>query len=311
MKHPFLRIATLLSLWIATPLWAADAAKSTCVTATDADVAALFDKWNLTLTTLDSAKVADLYWPDGVLLPTVSNQPRTNTALIKDYFDHFLEKHPRGRIDERHVHHSCNLSVDMGLYTFFLLDKNGKPQEVNARYTYVYTYRNGTWKIQHHHSSAMPEPMSATPAAAPAHATLPPASSPHASTAPAPAPSPAPVAAADSAPGETPAVAEATPEENAKPVLRARLQRTPPMRHISEFVSKESLDAIGADTVSVKVCATAQDPKARSFDVSDPSPKSEANEAALAWARGSNWLLQNPNGEAFPICTHVIARFGG
>jgi len=45
--------------------------------------------------------------------------------------------------------------------------------------------------------------------------------------------------------------------------------------------------------------------------VSDPSPKSEANEAALAWARGSNWLLQNPNGEAFPICTHVIARFGG
>ena len=314
MKHSFLRIAALLSILITAPLWAAEPAKSACVTATDADVAALFDKWNLTLTTLDSNKVADLYWPDGVLLPTVSNQPRTNTALIKDYFDHFLEKHPRGRIDERHLHHSCNLSVDMGLYTFFLLDKNGKPQEVNARYTYVYTYRNGTWKIQHHHSSAMPEPMSAAPAASSHANAVKPAATPVAATPPPPAPPPPPAApapATDSTPGETPAVADAAREEVVKPVLRARLQRTPPMRHISEFVSKETLEAIGADTVSVKVCATAQDAKARSFDVSDPSPKSEANEAALAWARGSNWLLQNPTGEAFPICTHVIARFGG
>lgn len=305
MKNSILRIAALLSLLLPAPLLAADAPKAACVTATDADVAALFDKWNLTLTTLDSGKVADLYWPDGVLLPTVSNQPRTNTALIKDYFDHFLEKHPRGRIDERHVHHGCNISVDMGLYTFFLLDKNGKPQEVNARYTYVYTYRNGTWKIQHHHSSAMPEPVSTAPAAAPA---------PHVQNVAPPAPpSPpsAPAPSVEAATGEAPAVADAPREAAAKPVLRARLQRTPPMRHISEFVSKETLEAIGTDTVSVKVCATGEDATARSFDVSDPSAKSEANEAALAWARGSKWLLQNPTGEPYPICTHVIARFGG
>lgn len=297
MKTGLWRLMITLILFWTAPVFAADSGKSQCVIATDADVAALFDKWNVTLTTLDSAKVADLYWSDAVLLPTVSNQPRTNTALIKDYFDHFLEKHPRGRIDERHIQHACSMSVDMGLYTFFLLDKNGKPQEVNARYTYVYTYRGGSWKIQHHHSSAMPEPVGA--AAAP-HAK---AESGHA-------------AATSAAPSTTPPIAaapaETTPEapKVASPVLRARLQRAPPLRHVSEFIPKEAMETIGAETVSIKVCATGEDATQRTFDVSDPSPKAPANEAALAWARGSNWALQNPNSESFPVCTHVVARFG-
>lgn len=313
MKTRLWRLALLLTLATSSPAFSAEVPKTSCVVATDAQVTALFDKWNLTLTTLDPALVADLYWSDAVLLPTVSNQPRTNTALIKDYFVHFLEKHPRGRIDERHLQHGCNMSVDMGLYTFFLLDKNGKPQEVNARYTYVYTYRGGTWKIQHHHSSAMPEPVgaptaphaSAEPAkAAPTHDTK--------SVAAAKAPSAEPATAVVAAAPDTPPVKEAAdvaPSEPSRPALRARLQRAPPLRTISEFIPKEALEAITPDTVSIKICAAGADATQRSFEVSDPSPKPGANEAALAWARGSNWVLQNPTGEAFPVCTHVVARF--
>ena len=44
------------------------------------EVAALFDLWNSTLQTGDPEKVASLYAPDGVLLPTVSNKVRTDHA---------------------------------------------------------------------------------------------------------------------------------------------------------------------------------------------------------------------------------------
>ena len=43
-------------------------------------LAAQFDRWNSALQTGDPETVASLYADDGVLLPTVSNQVRTNHA---------------------------------------------------------------------------------------------------------------------------------------------------------------------------------------------------------------------------------------
>jgi uncharacterized protein (TIGR02246 family) len=124
-----------------------------CQAVNETDIAALFDRWNRSLATLDPDQVTANYAPDGVLLPTVSNIPRTNHAEIRDYFVHFLEKTPQGHIDRRIVKIGCNLALDMGIYTFTF--KGG--QTVQARYTYVYEYRGGKWLIAHHHSSAMPE----------------------------------------------------------------------------------------------------------------------------------------------------------
>jgi len=128
-----------------------------CVTLDYKSVAAMFDDWNFALSSLDANQVTQRYWPDAVLLPTVSNTPRTNAAAIGDYFEHFLVKRPRGHIDTRTVQSGCNLAVDMGTYTFSLMDDKGTTSEVAARYTFVYQYRAGEWKILHHHSSAMPE----------------------------------------------------------------------------------------------------------------------------------------------------------
>jgi uncharacterized protein (TIGR02246 family) len=140
------------------PLQAAE----TCVTLDNKAVAALFDDWNFALSSLDTSQVVQRYWPDAVLLPTVSNTPRTNAAMIGDYFEHFLAKRPRGRIDTRTVQSGCNLAMDMGTYTFSLMDDKGTTSEVAARYSFVYQYRAGAWKILHHHSSAMPETQSAS-----------------------------------------------------------------------------------------------------------------------------------------------------
>ncbi|WP_019699922.1 SgcJ/EcaC family oxidoreductase [Paracidovorax oryzae] len=135
----------------------AQAPASGCQPITEQQVAALFDRWNASLRTLDAGKVVANYAPDGVLLATVSNQPRTTTAQIHDYFVKFLKGHPQGRIDSRTVRIGCNVAQDVGTYTFTFQD--GK--EVHARYTYVYEFTGGDWKIAHHHSSAMPEAVAA------------------------------------------------------------------------------------------------------------------------------------------------------
>lgn len=61
---------------------------------TEAEVQALFSLWNDALATLDPKKVADRYAKKGVLLPTVSDVPRTDYAGIEDYFVHFLKNKP-------------------------------------------------------------------------------------------------------------------------------------------------------------------------------------------------------------------------
>ncbi|MET3442819.1 uncharacterized protein (TIGR02246 family) [Variovorax paradoxus] len=140
-------------LAISTSALAQTPATGTCVPATEPQIAALFDRWNDSLRTLDADKVVANYAADGVLLPTVSNQPRTNPAEIRDYFVKFLKDSPQGTINHRIIKIGCNVAQDVGTYTFKF--KDGK--KVNARYTYVYEWVNGQWLIAHHHSSAMPE----------------------------------------------------------------------------------------------------------------------------------------------------------
>lgn len=132
---------------------AKDADTATCRQTTEQEIAGLFDRWNASLATLDPDKVTANYAPNAVLLPTVSNTPRTNHEEIRAYFVDFLQKTPQGKIDRRIVKLGCNLAQDVGVYTFTL--KGG--QKVQARYTYVYEFRDGRWLISHHHSSAMPE----------------------------------------------------------------------------------------------------------------------------------------------------------
>ena len=131
----------------------------TCTKTSAPDIAALFDRWNASLATLDPDKMVALYTPEAVLLPTLSNKPRTNHKEIRDYFVHFLEKKPHGKIDFRIIKIGCDSASDTGLYTFTLHEAQGKVQKVSARYSYVYEYLDGKWLIEHHHSSAMPEPV--------------------------------------------------------------------------------------------------------------------------------------------------------
>ena len=142
----------LLSLFAVFSVGVNSALAATCHSLSDTQVAALFDRWNEALATGDPAQVSALYQADALLLPTLSDQARTTTAGIEDYFKGFLSKHPTGRIDQRVIQSDCNVAIDAGNYSFEL-DGQGW---VQARYTFVYAYRDGEWRIEHHHSSLLP-----------------------------------------------------------------------------------------------------------------------------------------------------------
>jgi uncharacterized protein (TIGR02246 family) len=125
-----------------------------CVAASERQIAALFDRWNSSLQTGDPHKVVANYAAQSILLATVSNKPRISSEEKEDYFHHFLENKPIGRIDMRVIQVSCNTAVDAGLYTFTFA-KTGT--QVKARYTYTYKWDGKQWLITSHHSSAMPE----------------------------------------------------------------------------------------------------------------------------------------------------------
>lgn len=115
----------------------------------------LFERWNEALRSGDARRVSQCYTEDAVLLPTVSNVPRLSRPEIQDYFEHFLQKQPLGKVDQRNVKFGCNKITDAGVYTFRIID-GGKTEYVPARYTFVYENRDGDWLIVHHHSSLMP-----------------------------------------------------------------------------------------------------------------------------------------------------------
>eukprot|EP00567_Pseudictyota_dubia_P003307 CAMPEP_0197432198 /NCGR_PEP_ID=MMETSP1175-20131217/293_1 /TAXON_ID=1003142 /ORGANISM="Triceratium dubium, Strain CCMP147" /LENGTH=271 /DNA_ID=CAMNT_0042960209 /DNA_START=24 /DNA_END=836 /DNA_ORIENTATION=- len=118
------------------------------------EVRALFSLWNNALATKDSRIVAKRYAKESILLPTVSDTPRTDYASIKDYFDSFLLKEPQGKILEGDIRIGNGWAQDAGIYEFTM---GATGDVVKARYTYTYVYEDNQWKIAHHHSSVMPE----------------------------------------------------------------------------------------------------------------------------------------------------------
>ena len=124
-----------------------------CVAASDQDIAALFDRWNESLKTGDPRKVVDHYATKSVLLATVSSKPRFTRSEKEDYFHHFLQNQPEGRIDSRTIELDCNTAIDEGLYSF-TFKKTGAT--VKARYSFTYKWDGIRWLITSHHSSKLP-----------------------------------------------------------------------------------------------------------------------------------------------------------
>ena len=133
--------------------------RTMCAPANQAAVEGLFTQFNNAWATKDPAKVMALFAKDAVLLPTLSNTPRTTPAAVNDYFVKFLKNSPVGTIDTSTIRIGCNYALRVGTWTVALTNsETGITTPVKARYSFIYKPEGGVWKIDHLHSSAMPEP---------------------------------------------------------------------------------------------------------------------------------------------------------
>lgn len=129
-----------------------------CAKLTAPQLDTLFTKFNDAWATKNPDTVTALFDDDAVLLATVANVPRTDHAGIRDYFVKFLKNSPVGTINTSTVKSGCNWAVRAGTWTVVLTDPNtGAKTDVRARYSFLYQFEDGQWKIEHLHSSAMPE----------------------------------------------------------------------------------------------------------------------------------------------------------
>ncbi len=158
MKRSVLTLSGLagLAMLAATPAMASGAAS--CAKPTAADLDAQFNAFNSAWATKSPDAVTALFDDDAVLLATVANVPRTDHAGIRDYFVKFLKNSPVGKIDTTTLKVGCDWALRAGTWTVTLTDPaNGKKTDVKARYTFLYQLEDGKWKIEHLHSSMMPE----------------------------------------------------------------------------------------------------------------------------------------------------------
>lgn len=133
---------------------ASNSYEALCKQTDEAEIAALFDRWNAALQTGEPEQVVALYAEDSILLPTLSNQPRLTQEEREAYFVHFLEDRPVGTIDLSHIEVGCNTALDAGLYTFRFAATGA---EASGRYSYTYRWDGDEWVITSHHSSLLPE----------------------------------------------------------------------------------------------------------------------------------------------------------
>jgi uncharacterized protein (TIGR02246 family) len=128
-----------------------------CVAVTEAQVNAQFQRFNDGFQTRNPDVMVPLFSRNAVLLPTVSGQMRTDAAGIRDYFVSFLPNAPFGTITESETTIGCNMATRVGNWTVRLTNPTtGATSDVAARFSFVYTYEDGDWKILHLHSSARP-----------------------------------------------------------------------------------------------------------------------------------------------------------
>ena len=128
-----------------------------CVAVTQPQVDGLFTQFNDGFQTQNPDVMTALFSRDAVLLPTVSGKMRTDAAAIRDYFVSFLPNKPFGTITESETVLGCNIATRVGNWTVKLTNPTtGAVSDVPARFSFVYVYEDGNWKIAHLHSSVRP-----------------------------------------------------------------------------------------------------------------------------------------------------------
>jgi uncharacterized protein (TIGR02246 family) len=122
------------------------------------DANAVVDRWSAAYTSNEPEVVVKNYWPDAILLGTVSPVMSEGTEAIRTYFSPLKGSGNKNAIGERRtIVLSDNAVVVAGFYEFTRMQE-GKPVPAPSRFTMLIVKRDGEWHIAHHHSSPHVQP---------------------------------------------------------------------------------------------------------------------------------------------------------
>lgn len=127
-----------------------------CAPVTVEAVNAQFARFNDAWQTRNPDTVTALFSQNASLLPTVSGRFRTDAAGIRDYFVTFLQGTPVGTVTDSETTLGCNIATRVGNWTVNMANAQGQRSDVSARFSFIYVYENGDWRIHHLHSSLRP-----------------------------------------------------------------------------------------------------------------------------------------------------------
>jgi len=136
--------------------------QGTAVSARSADeaaVAAAVSRWTQLFVDDNPDAILALYDDDAVLWGTLSPVLLRGKAAVRGYFERAYKALPGPKVSfgEQHVRVFGDTAINSGYYTFSFV-RDGQPQTIPARYSFVYRKRGNEWIIVDHHSSAVPGP---------------------------------------------------------------------------------------------------------------------------------------------------------
>lgn len=132
---------------------------SSAAGADEASVAAAAVKWTQLFVDDNPDVILALYDDDAVLWGTLSPVILRGRTAVRGYFERAYKALPGHQVTfgEQHIRVFGDTAVNSGYYTFSFV-RDGQPQTLPARYSFVYRKRGGDWTIVDHHSSAVPGP---------------------------------------------------------------------------------------------------------------------------------------------------------
>jgi uncharacterized protein (TIGR02246 family) len=122
------------------------------------DANAAVDRCSAAYSANDLDAIVNNYWPDAIVLGTVSPVMSEGREAIRTYFTPLKGSGNKNTIGERRtIVIDDNSVVITGFYLFTRMVE-GKPVPGPSRFTMLVTKRNGEWRIAHHHSSPHVQP---------------------------------------------------------------------------------------------------------------------------------------------------------
>ena len=119
------------------------------------DANAVLEAWSAAYSSNEPEEVVAKYWPDAILLGTVSPVMSDGLQAISTYFGRLKGSGNKNAILERRVIVLGDSAVVMTGFYVFTRMLEGKPVPGPSRFTMLMTKHGDEWKIAHHHSSPL------------------------------------------------------------------------------------------------------------------------------------------------------------